>query len=60
MTNKGPVHFMGIAGAGMSALAELYVRRGITVTGCDTTTSATADLQRLGIRVMHEQGSSGR
>jgi UDP-N-acetylmuramate--alanine ligase len=53
MTNKGPVHFMGIAGAGMSALAELYVRRGITVSGCDTTTSATADLERLGIRVMH-------
>jgi hypothetical protein len=23
-----PVHFVGIAGAGMSALAELFVRRG--------------------------------
>jgi UDP-N-acetylmuramate--alanine ligase len=55
---------MGIAGAGMSALAELYVRRGITVTGCDTTTAAVADLERLGIRVMqghdpeHVEGAS--
>lgn len=50
---KGPVHFMGIAGAGMSALAELFIRRGIAVTGCDTTTAATKDLERLGIHVMH-------
>jgi UDP-N-acetylmuramate--alanine ligase len=52
-TTGGPVHFMGIAGAGMSALAELYVRRGITVTGCDTTSAASADLERIGIHVMH-------
>ncbi|HZI99342.1 MAG TPA: UDP-N-acetylmuramate--L-alanine ligase [Gemmatimonadaceae bacterium] len=50
---NGPVHFMGIAGAGMSALAELFIRRGIAVTGCDTTTAATQDLERLGIHVMH-------
>jgi len=50
---RGPIHFMGIAGAGMSALAELYVRRGITVTGCDTTTGASLDLERLGIHVLH-------
>jgi UDP-N-acetylmuramate--alanine ligase len=30
-----PVHFMGVAGAGMSALALLALRRGIAVTGCD-------------------------
>mgnify|MGYP003347996764 CR=1 FL=1 len=30
-----PVHFMGIAGAGMSALAELCARRGAAITGCD-------------------------
>ena len=28
-----PVHFMGIAGAGMSALADLLRRRGVTVPG---------------------------
>jgi UDP-N-acetylmuramate--alanine ligase len=44
-----PVHFMGIAGAGMSALAELVVRRGVRVTGCDLTTAGTDDLTRLGI-----------
>ena len=47
------MHFVGIAGAGMSALAELYVRRGIAVTGCDTTSAAAADLERLGIHVLH-------
>jgi UDP-N-acetylmuramate--alanine ligase len=50
---RGPIHFVGIAGAGMSALAELFVRRGIAVSGCDTTTAASADLERLGIHVMH-------
>lgn len=46
-----PVHFMGIAGAGMSALAELCVRRGATVTGCDQGGDAAGDLARLGINV---------
>ena len=44
-----PVHFMGIAGAGMSALAELCARRGATVTGCDQNADAAGDLARLGI-----------
>jgi UDP-N-acetylmuramate--alanine ligase len=46
-----PVHFVGIAGAGMSALAELFVRRGATVTGCDAQAGAADDLRRLGISV---------
>lgn len=46
-----PVHFVGIAGAGMSALAELLARRGIAVTGCDTSTNRSEDLETLGIRV---------
>ena len=46
-----PVHFVGIAGAGMSALAELFVRRGIAVTGCDANPSGADDLRRLGIAV---------
>jgi UDP-N-acetylmuramate-alanine ligase len=33
---QGTVHFMGIAGAGMSALAELVLRAGGKVSGCDT------------------------
>ncbi len=46
-----PVHFMGIAGAGMSALAELCQRRGARVTGCDQSPSGAPDLAGLGIPV---------
>ncbi|HEU5170273.1 MAG TPA: UDP-N-acetylmuramate--L-alanine ligase [Gemmatimonadales bacterium] len=46
-----PVHFLGIGGAGMSALALIACRRGIAVTGCDTDPSGAADLARLGVRV---------
>jgi UDP-N-acetylmuramate--alanine ligase len=48
-----PVHFMGIAGAGMSALAELLARRGIAVTGCDAAADEASDLRRLGVMVHH-------
>ena len=47
-----PIHFVGIAGAGMSGLAELLVRRGQTVTGCDSNPANAPDLERLGIEVM--------
>ena len=47
--DRRPVHFVGVAGAGMSALAELFVRRGNAVTGCDATGDPTGDLARLGI-----------
>ena len=46
-----PVHFVGIAGAGMSALAELIARRGITVTGCDASPNRNEALDALGIVV---------
>lgn len=32
---RGPVHFMGVGGAGMAPLAELVLRRGGRVSGCD-------------------------
>jgi UDP-N-acetylmuramate--alanine ligase len=48
-----PVHFVGIAGAGMSGLAELFFRRGIPVTGCDAHPTTAPDLVRLGISVEH-------
>jgi UDP-N-acetylmuramate--alanine ligase len=35
----------------MSALAELFVRRGVRVTGCDAAGDPTGDLGRLGITV---------
>jgi UDP-N-acetylmuramate--alanine ligase len=46
-----PVHFVGIAGAGMSALAELLARRGIAVTGCDASPNRNDALEALGIVV---------
>src|SRR6266702_3649748 len=48
-----PIHLMGIAGAGMSALALIARHRGVTIPGCDSDTSGAgvADLTALGIRV---------
>ena len=50
-TDRRPVHFVGIAGAGMSALAELFVRRGVAVTGCDASPAGADDLRQLGVAV---------
>ncbi|MHB8840027.1 MAG: UDP-N-acetylmuramate--L-alanine ligase [Gemmatimonadaceae bacterium] len=50
-TDKRPVHFIGVAGAGMSALAELLVRRGMRVTGCDQNAAGAGDLEQAGVRV---------
>ncbi|MCC6245478.1 MAG: UDP-N-acetylmuramate--L-alanine ligase [Gemmatimonadaceae bacterium] len=46
-----PVHFIGIAGAGMSALAELLKRRGVIVAGTDANPLGAPDLAALGIPV---------
>lgn len=46
--DRRPVHFMGIGGAGMSALALLACRRGVAVTGCDTDPTGAADVVALG------------
>jgi len=46
-----PVHFMGIAGAGMSGLALIARQRGIGVSGCDTDPSGAADLVARGAQV---------
>jgi UDP-N-acetylmuramate--alanine ligase len=51
---RGPVHFTGICGAGMSALAELVLRRGGQVTGCDAHLGEAGELlERLGARLEH-------
>jgi UDP-N-acetylmuramate--alanine ligase len=46
-----PIHFVGIGGAGMSALALIAVRRGVAVTGCDADPTGAADLSALGVKV---------
>jgi UDP-N-acetylmuramate--alanine ligase len=52
LAERAPVHFMGVGGAGMCALAELLVRSGGRVSGCDQKDgSAAADLRRLGAQV---------
>jgi UDP-N-acetylmuramate--alanine ligase len=50
---RGPLHFVGICGAGMSALAELALHMGVQVTGCDTnlTEAVVAPLRKLGAQV---------
>jgi len=48
----GPVHFIGVGGAGMYPLAELMLRSGIRVTGCDVKDGgALRALTDLGARV---------
>lgn len=46
-----PIHFVGIAGAGMSALAELFLLRGASVTGCDAHPENASDLVQRGVTV---------
>lgn len=52
-----PVHFMGVAGAGMSALALLVRRWGVAVTGCDRDpdgpggAASSGDVRKAGIVV---------
>lgn len=50
-TDKRTVHFMGIGGAGMSALALIAHRRGVAVSGCDMDPTGAADLAALGVRI---------
>src|SRR5438105_6775552 len=53
-----PIHFMGIAGAGMSGLALLARQQGVTITGCDNDPSGAADLAALGVGIWrgHDPG----
>lgn len=47
---SGPIHFMGVCGAGMAPLAEMVLRSGGSVTGCDLAGGRAAEaLTRLGL-----------
>lgn len=52
-----PLHFVGIGGAGMSALALIALRRGLRVTGSDADASGCADLRDAGAEIF--QGHAG-
>jgi UDP-N-acetylmuramate--alanine ligase len=48
----GPIHFVGIGGAGMSAYAEIMLALGYVVQGSDAKASANTDrLEKLGARI---------
>src|SRR5258706_12907211 len=50
--NKAQLHFMGIGGQGISAVAQMALLGGATVTGCDEAASATTKmLERIGVPV---------
>src|SRR5256885_599293 len=53
-----PIHFMGIAGAGMRGLALLARQQGAAITGCDNDPSGAADLAALGVEIWrgHDPG----
>jgi UDP-N-acetylmuramate--alanine ligase len=52
LAREAPVHFMGVGGAGMEPLAELVIRSGGKVTGCDAKDSpAIQQLAEGGARV---------
>ena len=52
MNLSSPVHFIGISGIGMSALARVLLARGVTVSGSsDRRTALTDALQNEGARV---------
>ena len=61
----GPVHFVGIGGIGMSAIAEIMLRIGYQVQGSDARASANTErLEKLGAKVFighaaeHVEGAS--
>ena len=51
-TDPRPLHFVGIGGAGMSALALVALRRGIGVTGSDADVTGVGDLVARGAVVL--------
>ena len=54
-----PLHFVGVGGIGMSALAGILVERGFVVSGSDPRPSPVLRrLADLGVRVFGEQGSA--
>src|SRR5436305_589339 len=56
MADPRPIHFMGIAGAGMSGLALLARQQGVAITGCDTDPSGAAELAALGVEIWWGEG----
>lgn len=59
----GSVHFIGIGGIGMSAIAQMLLAQGVTVSGSDKEeNSSTQQLRKLGadIKIGHQAGNIER
>jgi UDP-N-acetylmuramate--alanine ligase len=59
LMGRGVLHFMGVGGAGMCALAEAVVRGGGRVSGCDANPGPSVHtLERLGVQILtgHDPG----
>ena len=51
-TQKIKVHFIGIGGIGISALAQYYLAQGLQVSGSDLVSSEiTKSLEKMGIKI---------
>ena len=49
---KVQIHFIGIGGVGVSALAQYYLAKGYKVSGCDLVSSEiTEQLKKMGVRI---------
>ncbi|MEY3462805.1 MAG: UDP-N-acetylmuramate--L-alanine ligase [Cyanobacteriota bacterium] len=54
-----PLHFIGVGGIGMSALAGILAERGYQVSGSDPRDTAVLEhLRQLGVRVFNEQSAA--
>ena len=59
LSNEGRIHFMGVGGAGMCALAELFVTHGGSVSGCDLRPGSTTDrLRTMDVEIQEGHGAS--
>ena len=60
LSERGRVHFIGIGGAGMSAIAKVLLERGVEVSGSDLKRSRAAiQLEAMGatVRVGHDEAA---
>ena len=54
-----PIHFIGVGGIGMSALAAILAERGFVVSGSDSRDNSVLDnLRRSGVRVFRQQSTA--
>ena len=59
LASRGTVHFVGISGAGMSALAELLLAGGADISGCDNNPGAVGErLVARGARIYTGQDAA--